>query len=276
VRILFLIILSALVVGPGFTHAQDAPKTEIRLIVRGDDMGAAQAINEGCIEAFKEGLVRSVEVIVPGPWYLDAVRLLKDNADLDVGVHLTLTSEWDNLKWRPLTAGKTLVDANGYFHPTTAGFVAANPDAKEVEAELRAQIETAKRHLGARITHVSFHIDTANATPELAALTQKLAKEYKLHTGAGLERTAGFGSKTSTSDQREKALLALLEKLQAGDWLLVEHPAYDTPETGRLGHEGYTNVSTDRSNVRRALTSDRVKALIKKRGIQLIGYNPLK
>ena len=275
-RLFFLITLSTLAFVPGFTRAQDAPKTEIRLIVRADDMGAAQAINEGCIEAFKEGIVRSAEVMVPGPWFLDAVRLLKDNPDLDVGIHLTLTSEWDNVKWRPLTSGKSLVDSDGYFHPTTAAFVAAKPNLQEVEAELRAQIETARRHLAARITHVSFHMNAAGATPELAALTARLAKEFKLKTETGVQKAAGFGNKTSTSDQREQALIAMLEKLPPGDWLLVEHPAFATAETGRLGHAGYTNVGADRSNIRRALISDRVETVIKKRGIQLIGYPALK
>src|SRR5262249_5475614 len=75
---------------------------EIRVLVRADDMGVAQAVNEACIQSHKEGIVKSVEVIVPGPWFLDAVRLLKENPDLDVGVHLALTSEWERVKWRPL------------------------------------------------------------------------------------------------------------------------------------------------------------------------------
>src|SRR5271165_6868571 len=96
-----------------------AREGEIRLLVRADDMGVAQSVNEACIKSYKEGIVRSVEVIVPGPWFLDAVRLLKENPDLDVGVHLTLTSEWERVKWRPLTNAPSLVDADGYFRPMT-------------------------------------------------------------------------------------------------------------------------------------------------------------
>src|SRR5262249_15334330 len=76
---------------------------EVRLLVRADDMGVAQAVNEACIRSYKDGIARSVEVIVPGPWFLDAVRLLKENPGLDVGVHLALTSEWERVKWGPLT-----------------------------------------------------------------------------------------------------------------------------------------------------------------------------
>src|SRR5690348_4980208 len=76
---------------------------EVRIVVRGDDMGVAQSINEACVKAYRDGIVRSVEVIVPGAWFLDAARLAKGNPELDVGVHLCMTSEWDYCKWRPLT-----------------------------------------------------------------------------------------------------------------------------------------------------------------------------
>jgi predicted glycoside hydrolase/deacetylase ChbG (UPF0249 family) len=249
--------------------------TEVRLIARADDMGAAQAINEGCIEAYKAGVVRSVEVIVPGPWFLDAVRLLKENPGLDVGVHLTLTSEWDRVKWRSLTNSPSLCDADGYFHPTTSAFTANRPDLQEVEDELRAQIEVARRHLGERVTHVSAHMGAATATPELKAITDRLAKEYRLRTDDAVQRAPKFGDRTFANDRRAAALVAVLERLEPGDWLLVEHPGYDTPETRGLSHKGYENVATDRSNVRRAFTNEQVLKVVKKRGIKLIGYKDL-
>jgi predicted glycoside hydrolase/deacetylase ChbG (UPF0249 family) len=252
-----------------------ATTSEIRLVVRGDDMGAAQSFNEGCINAYKKGVVTSVEVIVNGPWFLDAVRLLKENPKLDVGVHLTLTSEWDRMKWRPLTHAANLVDADGYFFPTTRAFTDAGPKLDEVEHELRAQIDMARRLLGNRISHVSAHMGAATATPELKALTAKLAKEYKLRTGDELKPAPAFGDSTKSSDQRESALEKVLEKLPPGDWLLVEHPGFDTPETRALGHKGYENVASDRSNVRRAFTSEAVLKVVKSRGIKLIGYNEL-
>jgi hypothetical protein len=89
----------------------------IRLIVRGDDMGSSQASNEAAVRCFKDGVMRDVEVMAVGPWFPEAARLLRENPGLDAGLHLTLTSEWDNVKWRPLTAAPSLVEKNGYFHP---------------------------------------------------------------------------------------------------------------------------------------------------------------
>jgi predicted glycoside hydrolase/deacetylase ChbG (UPF0249 family) len=92
-----------------------------RLIIRGDDMGFAHAGNLGIIESYKNGIERSVEVLVPSPWFPEAVRLLNENPGIDVGIHLALTSEWDNLKWRPLTDCKSLQDSNGLFLPDDMG-----------------------------------------------------------------------------------------------------------------------------------------------------------
>jgi chitin disaccharide deacetylase len=234
-----------------------AASNEIRLLVRGDDMGMATAINHACIESYREGIVRSVEIMVPCPWFLEAVRLLQENPDLDVGIHLTLTSEWENLKWRPLTHAPSLVDADGYFFP----MVWPNPNLPpktslresswtlaEVEAELRAQIETALRHLP-RISHLSAHMGFTGLDPSIAALVRTLAKEYNLETETGgepLKRFPGWG-RTRSATERIAHFVKTLDSLEAGTYLFIEHPAYDVPEMQALGHKGYEDVAADRA-----------------------------
>lgn len=274
---LFLLLCS-----PVWAQQNAARDGEIRLLVRADDMGVAQSVNEACIKSYKEGIVKSIEVIVPGPWFLDAVRLLNENPGVDIGVHLALTSEWERIKWRPLTHAPSLVDANGYFRPMTrqrkdfppdTGFVEANPKLDEVERELRAQIETAQRHLGKRVSHLSAHMVAAMATPELKAVTERLAKEYKLRIEMdGLKFAGGFGSSSFTAERRELALIELVEKLEPGQWMLLEHPGLDTPEMRNIGHKGYENVAADRAGVTQAFTSPKVKEVIARRKIKLIDY----
>ena len=258
------------------------PAGEIRLLVRADDMGAAQSINEACVLTAREGIVRSVEVIVPGPWFLDAVRLLKEHPDIDAGVHLALTSEWERVKWRPLTHAPSLVDENGYFFPTTnrrpdfppgTAFLQARYKLDEVEKELRAQVELAKKHLP-RVSHVSFHMGAAVATPELRAVAMKVAREHGLRTEQ--PRPAGRWSGANLSAaQKEQNLVALLERLDPGDWFIIEHPAFDTPEMRSVGHRGYENVAADRDGVTQAFISPKVKEVVARRKIRLIGYADL-
>ena len=153
----------------------------IRLIVRADDIGSSQAANIACIRSYQDGIVRSVEVMVTAPWFNGAAKMLRENPKLDVGVHLTLTSEWENCKWGPLTMAPSLVDEQGHFYPTTSqrqgappntGFLQAKPKLDEVERELRAQIELAKKTLP-NVTHLSCHMGTASCTPELRAIGQQ-------------------------------------------------------------------------------------------------------
>jgi hypothetical protein len=265
----------------GETRSDDV----IELLVRGDDMGVGRSINEACIRAYRDGIVRSVEVIVPGAWFLDAAAILKEEPGLDVGVHLCLTSEWERCKWGPLTKAPSLADANGYFRPMTrqrkdfppdTGFVEAGPKLEEVEAELRAQIEMARRHI-ANVTHVSAHMGTAVSTPELRSLVVRLCEEYGLlYRDESLRPVRGFGGSQKSAEEKERDLVKVIEDLQPGRWLLVEHPAYDTPEIRAMGHRGYENVAEDRAGVTHAFTSPRVKELIKRRGIRLISYGELR
>lgn len=88
-----------------------------RLIIRGDDMGYTHSANEALLESYQKGIMTTVEVMPITPWFPEAVIMCNANPDLDVGIHLSLTSEWTNLKWRPLTCSPSLTDKDGYFYP---------------------------------------------------------------------------------------------------------------------------------------------------------------
>lgn len=280
---------AAIALTEGWNLAAEPAQTS--LLVRGDDLGAARSINAACLDSCQKGICRSVEVLATGPWFLDAVKLLKGAPEIDVGVHLCLTSEWDRVKWRPLTHAPSLVDADGYFHPRTragnnappgsTGFLDSTPKLEEIERELRAQISFLLKHLP-KTTHLSAHMGAATATPELKALTLNLAKEFKLRLeGEGLsadrplKHVPGVGTSKQSEKEKEDSLLEFIAKKQPGNWLLVTHPAYDDAETRAIGHPGYENVAADREGITKMLTSPRVVAAIKTAGIRLISYADL-
>jgi hypothetical protein len=278
-KLLGLLLAVSLVIGVGDALAQD--DGAIRLIVRADDIGSSHAANVACIRSYREGIARSVEVMVPCPWFNEAARMLRENPGYDVGVHLTLTSEWDSYKWGPLTQAPSLVDANGHFFPRTSapkgpgpnrGFLQCGWKIEEVEQELRAQIELAKKEIP-QVSHLSSHMGTPTSTPELRKLVERLGREYRLtvETPGSKRFRWGVDSKASP-EQREAALVGALEALGPGTWILVEHPGLDTPEMRAIGHEGYWNVAAHRDGVTRAFTSEKVKAVIARRGIELVSY----
>lgn len=279
-RGLLICLATLLLNGPPPSASSDDGKA-IRLIVRGDDIGSSQAANEACIRCYREGIVRSVEVMVAAPWFPHAARLLRENPGLDVGVHLTLTSEWESIKWGPLTEAPSLVDKQGHFFPMTSqrddfppgtGFLEARPNLDEVERELRAQIELAQRELP-RVTHLSAHMGTATCTPELKQIVMKLAAEYRLPLEApGVRYAPPFGGSEVSAEKKTDNLVSLIEKLEPGTWVIIEHPGLDTPEMRAIGHKGYENVAADRMGVTAAFTSSRVKEVIERKQIELTSY----
>ena len=260
------------------------------LIIRADDMGSFHAANVACMEAYKNGVETSIEVMVVTPWFPEAVRMLRENPGIDVGLHLTFTSEWDNVKWRPLTHCPSLTDKNGYFLP----MMTPNPaypglaitenkwDLAEVEREARAQIELALRNIPWR-RRVSGHMDATGFAPEVVALMKRLAEEYNLpmidRVGAMEEYDfsyRGYDGPSRTPAEKEASFLRMLDKLESGErYMFIDHPALDNDEMRTVGHIGYEHVAADRQGVTDLLTSDRVKQALREKGIKLISYNDL-
>ena len=255
---------------------------EIRLIVRADDMGSSHAANVACIQAFKQGIVTSVELMAPCPWFPEAVTLLKDHPDLDVGIHLTLTSEWSNIKWRPLTAVPSLVDEDGYFYPMVwpnahypkhRTLSASKWLLEDIERELRAQIELALKHVP-RCSHLTGHMGFASLSPKISELMETLAREYRFAPypkPCPLNSVRLLGDLETLDDSVDNAV-AVLETLTPGTWLFVEHPSLDTPEMRAIWHTGYADVARSRDIVTLALMHPRLRDIIKQRGIKLLSY----
>ena len=285
-RTILLFSLSLLVVCAGIVDCLGAQDKGVRLLVRGDDIGSCHAANVACIRAYKEGIVKSVELMVPCAWLPEAVKMLNENPGLDVGVHVTLTSEWDNIKWRPITSAPSLTDADGYFYPTIwprkgAPVGTALRDAgwklDEIEKEIRAQIEMAKRKVP-RVSHLSFHMGCSDWDPKVKEVCARLAKEYDLDIppAAGALRGAGGFGDAKTAAAKTERFIRMLEGLKPGTYLFVEHPGLDTPEMQAISHPGYEDVAQDRQAVTDVFTSNQVKKAIKDLKIELISYADLK
>ena len=257
---------------------------QINLLIRTDDIGSFHAANLACIETYQNGIAQSVELMAPCAWFLEATKMLNKNPGFDVGIHLVLTSEWSNIKWRPLTHCPSLVDEDGYFFPQVwknenfpAGSSIQESDWKldEIEQELRAQIELSLKHVP-HISHISTHMGFNGLDKKIAELVARLAKEYKLEVNMeGVGRFSGWTGNDAYEDRVDR-FCENLEKLTPGKYLYVEHPGHEGGEMETVGHKGYENVATDREWVTRVLTSPKVKETIQRRNIQLISYKDLK
>jgi hypothetical protein len=117
----------------------------------------------------------------------------------------------------------------------------------------------------------------AVGTPEARAVTEKLCKEFGLRLEAkGAKGVRNWSGSQRSPDEKEAALVAAIDKLEPGTWIIVEHPGVDTEEMRAMGHKGYENVAADRVGVTHAFTSEKVKKAIAARGVKLISHLDLK
>ena len=157
------------------------PEHARAVVIHADDIGMSYSTVAGFADLLDAGLLSSASVMTPCPWFPAAAAMLRDLSDhprLDIGVHLTLTSEWDAYRWGPLSTRSRatgLLDDEGYFHPREVD-VWRHADPSAIGIELRSQIETALA-AGLRITHIDSHMGTL-FHPQLLSIYVELAHEY--------------------------------------------------------------------------------------------------
>jgi predicted glycoside hydrolase/deacetylase ChbG (UPF0249 family) len=159
-------------------HVQKANRPV--LIPHVDDLGVSHGANQAFLELAGLGFVTCGSVMPPCAWFPEMVTMAKEWPALDVGVHLTLTSESSACRWRPIsTASRAsgLIDGDGYMWPDVPS-VRRHAKPAAVEAELRAQIEAAL-NAGLDVTHLDTHMGAA-AAPEFAAIYVALGRDYRL------------------------------------------------------------------------------------------------
>lgn len=260
------------------------------LIMRIDDMGALHSVNTASIDTYQNGIAASAEVLVVGGWFPEAVKMLKENPGLDVGVHLAITSEWENVKWRPLTHCPSLVDENGYFFPMMGPNEAypgqsifenmQNFDIKEIEQEFRAQIELAIKNIP-QVTHISGHMMSTGFSKEVNEMVKRLSKEYGLPSIDRMDSGKDYGfsyigydGPKATSEEKIASFIKALDKVEEGKtYIFIDHPAYNDSEMETVMHIGYEDVAVDRQGVTDLLKSPELAEAIKAKGIKLISFS---
>ena len=151
------------------------------LIVHADDLAVAHSVDAASFDALDRGAVSSASIMVPCPWIAEVAAYARAHPNADLGLHLTITSEWETYRWGSVESKDrvpSLFDSAGTFWSETKP-VAMNARPQEVERELRAQVERAIA-LGIRPTHLDSHMGALFTTPELFATYVKVARDYRL------------------------------------------------------------------------------------------------
>lgn len=208
-----------------------------------DDIGMCHGANMAFLDLVGRGVISCASVMVPCPWFLEVAEIAAERPDLDIGIHLTLTSERRTYRWRPLTgatAAGGLVDSDGYFWRSAAE-VRAHADPAAVEAELRAQVAAAQS-AGIRATHLDCHMGTAFA-PEFIDIYLRLGEELDLPV---LYTRFWNGDAAKAANAREAAVLERsVSRLEArGNPIFAE--GIETPWVPHEGHRAVYEAIVDR------------------------------
>lgn len=269
-RLLILIVLFLQLSAP----AQDS----VAVLIRCDDIGMSRSVNMAAKKVLETDLPVSMSVMVPCPWFDDAVAMLKQYPHVAVGIHLTLNSEWKQYRWGPVS-GKhmvpSLVDSMGNFFPSRAKLFANNPALHEIEFELRAQIDKAKK-AGLNIAYLDYHMGAAMQTLETRQIVEKLAKEY------GLSISRYYGEKNmpgmyfAAPAEKKAQLLNQFNSLKPGPiQLLVTHVGIDNDELAAmedLNPGAPAEMSKHRQAELNSLIAPELRKLLQQKRIKLVNY----
>ncbi|WP_025764160.1 polysaccharide deacetylase family protein [Dyadobacter tibetensis] len=235
-----------------FAEKLGYPKGKKIIIMHIDDVGMSYESNQGAIRAMEEGVANSLSVMMPCPWVPGFVHYMKENPNVDAGLHLTLTSEFKDYRWGPLAgkpAVKGLVDSEGALWKGV-GDVVKNASPDEVEMEIRAQLARA-REMGFEPTHLDSHMGTLFATPEFMQRYLKVGMEEKIPVMfPGGHNTVAQSQEKLVADQLQMTRKVGQQLWAAGLPVLddLENSSYGWkgPESGDKSPEALQAYKTER------------------------------
>jgi hypothetical protein len=273
------------------------PKDSKLLIIHADDMGLSHSVNTACIRAFESNSITAGSIMVPCPWANEIISYTKEHSGLDVGIHLTLTSEWKFYKWGGLSSSDqivSLLDNNHYFFPSVEELGKA-AKVNEAVKEMKAQIDKVIAS-GIKITHIDTHMGSVLASPELVQAYLSLSDIYHVPVLFPREYLSWFppeaakalGSKIFLLDNLymldEKTVTPKwidayrkgIESLKPGLNQIIVHLSVDNEEMQAISinHDDYG--SAWRQHDLDLVTSREFKDLLKANNVILIGWKQVR
>jgi len=265
------------------------------LIVHADDLGMAHSVDAATIKAFESGLVSSGSIMVPCPWLPEIATYARNHPETDLGLHLTLTSEWTSYRWGPVLSRDrvaSLLDKTGYFYITESE-AAAHIDPKEAEAEIRAQIERA-RAFGIQPTHLDSHMGTLYQNQALFEVLLRVARDNKLPTRISrdffvsspflpallgptdvvIDKIISIVPDVAPADW-PKFYTDAIKNLQPGVTEIIVHIAYDDDELRAATFDHPDWGAAWRQRDFQFFTSDTFRRLLQENNVKLITWREL-
>jgi hypothetical protein len=264
------------------TKFTEAAVSRIRLVTRADDAGLNPTVNRAIQSAARQGIVRNISLMAPAPAIEHAVKAFRDLGDIaDFGLHVCLTSEWQNVRWGPVASAAevpSLLEEEGNFPHTTSDLAALEPESNQVLLEVEAQFARL-RELGFSLSYLDDHMLAVEALGMSEALS-KFAEKHGLIYDGGLRRGGVITRLPGWDGPDEHPGTELADHLAAtapGTYLLVGHPGFKTEDMERLRLPGQPRgeVLTDRNRERRMFADIEIVDYCDSAAIDLLRYSQL-
>jgi predicted glycoside hydrolase/deacetylase ChbG (UPF0249 family) len=267
--------------------------TDRVVVINADDVGMCQSTLPAFFELVNAGLVSSGSLMAPCPWFPEAARWCRRHPSVDVGIHLTLTSEWDGYRWGPISTcdpASGLLDPEGYFYRNQSMW--KNPDPQAIRAEMRAQVEKALK-AGLDLTHIDCHM-FANLVPVavdhyvglgfeqgvpvmmvrqpqwVLALSEQAINEWEEQGLPVFDHLREMYLNESAEDRIGQAQ-KIFDDLPPGLTYMLVHPALDTPELRAMTDDWQQRLADYET-----FLSSELRNHVHRCGIQVIGWRPLR
>jgi predicted glycoside hydrolase/deacetylase ChbG (UPF0249 family) len=264
------------------------------LIVHADDLAVSHSQDSASFAALERHAASAASIMVPCPWLTEVAEYAKAHPGADLGLHLTLTSEWHSYRWGPAASRNEvpgLLGPDGNLWPDVP-FVVQHATAAEVEKEIRAQIELAIK-VGIHPTHIDSHMGTL-FTPAYFPVYVKVAREFGLPFLAArpagapasllallkdtdvLPDTIAIAGPATKPENWDSYYLGVVRSLKPGLTKLIVHLAYDDAEMQAItaGHPDYGSAWRQRDfNV---ITSAAFREALRENGVTLIGWKNIR
>lgn len=248
--------------------------SRITFISRSDDLGSSASANQAIDAVTRAGFIKNVSVMAPGPTVDDAARMLASRKDVCFGMHTTLNSEWDRLKWGPvlpLDVTSGLVDENGFFLGDPKQFETTKPAVETIMREVDAQLE--KLHgLGFDIKYIDSHMFPEMFVDGMDEAMEAFAKKKGL-----IDHMYFYNLPPGFHDLRDglAEVMEVLKTLPDGQYFFVTHPALDTEETRKTGNAQYSgdDIAKGRAMEARMFSDPSVCAMLQSIGCTGVRYD---
>ncbi|MFZ0774235.1 MAG: polysaccharide deacetylase family protein [Candidatus Sulfotelmatobacter sp.] len=251
-----------------------------RLLIHADDFGLCKSVNRAVAEAFETGAITAASIMMPCPAAEEAVQLSMAHPEWDVGIHLTLTSEWDGLRWGPVASRSlvpSLIDEEGFFWKDISLFT-SHAVPSEISIEVDAQLKRAYE-LGLRPTHIDCHMYSLFRSGALFRIYCAAADQWSLPALGKRMPAAPSTFFTLPARSRIDEFPSLYGRIVAKNWRdvaqLTIHPGHDTPELRSITRDTISWGAEWRQADLAAISSKGFRNALAEAGIQPVGWRVL-